>query len=53
MSPTAVPWLVLPPLSPLCRHSAPQQGWILGYSALQPGEIVQAVDKLARLSYRA
>lgn len=44
--------LLLPPLSPLCRHSAPQQGWILGYSALQPGEIMQAVDKLARLSYR-
>ena len=45
--------LTLPRLSPL-YHQQPrhiQEGWILGYSALQPTEIIQAVDKLARLSY--
>ncbi|MBK0034885.1 PLP-dependent aminotransferase family protein [Erwinia sp. S43] len=45
--------LLLPRLSPLYHQSGSEarEGWILGYSALQPNEITQAVDKLARLSY--
>jgi len=44
--------LLLPTLAPLCiRQSAPQQGWILGFSALERTEIIQAVDKLAQLDY--
>ncbi|MFG1174248.1 PLP-dependent aminotransferase family protein [Erwiniaceae bacterium CAU 1747] len=44
--------LLLPRLSPLYHQqsSEAREGWILGYSALQPNEIIQAVDKLARLS---
>jgi len=28
-----------------------REGWILGYTALRPAEIRQAVARLARLSY--
>lgn len=44
--------LLLPTLAPLCNgQCAPQQGWILGFSALERAEIIQAVDKLAQLNY--
>lgn len=43
--------LILPRLSPLYTGETPQQGWLLGFSALQQAEIIQAVDKLARLHY--
>lgn len=44
--------VLLPRLSPLYsqqEHRLP--GWLLGFSALTPAEIVQAVDKLAQLDY--
>ncbi|MEI2263676.1 MocR-like pyridoxine biosynthesis transcription factor PdxR [Erwinia sp. CGal63] len=41
--------LLLPRLSPLYRGAARQEGWLLGFSALQPAEIVGAVEKLAAL----
>ncbi|HBV39336.1 MAG TPA: GntR family transcriptional regulator [Erwinia sp.] len=41
--------LVLPRLSPLYQGSVRQEGWLLGFSALQPAEIVSAVEKLTRL----
>ncbi|WP_256852709.1 PLP-dependent aminotransferase family protein [Pantoea sp. Fr+CA_20] len=41
--------LLLPRLSPLYGDSAPQQGWILGFAALTPDEIVAGCDKLVRL----
>lgn len=41
--------LLLPRLSPLYQGSVRQEGWLLGFSALQPVEIVSAVEKLARL----
>jgi len=45
--------LLLPPLSPLYHQqgSGMREGWILGYTALRPAEIRQAVARLARLSY--
>jgi len=43
--------LLLPRLSPLYQQQPAQEGWLLGFSALQPAEIVQAVLKLSRLSY--
>ncbi|WP_428943634.1 PLP-dependent aminotransferase family protein [Pantoea sp. FN060301] len=43
--------LILPRLSPLYAGTPQQEGWLLGFSALQRTEIVQAVNKLARLSY--
>lgn len=43
--------LILPRLSPLYAGQPQQQGWLLGFSALQRAEIIQAVDKLARLPY--
>lgn len=45
--------LLLPRLSPLYHQQSSEahEGWILGYSALQPNEIIKAVGKLARLSY--
>jgi len=43
--------LILPRLSPLYTGEIPQQGWLLGFFALQRAEIIQAVDKLARLHY--
>jgi len=41
--------LLLPRLSPLYQGTARQEGWLLGFSALQRAEIISAVDKLARL----
>ncbi|WP_168386535.1 PLP-dependent aminotransferase family protein [Erwinia amylovora] len=41
--------LLLPRLSPLYRQQPARAGWLLGFSALQPDELVQAVNKLARL----
>lgn len=41
--------LVLPRLSPLYQGDAQQEGWLLGFSALAPAEIVSAVEKLARV----
>lgn len=38
--------LLLPRLSPLYAGPARQQGWILGYAALTPDEIVAGCDKL-------
>ncbi|KGT91836.1 GntR family transcriptional regulator [Erwinia typographi] len=43
--------VILPRLSPLYSGQPRQQGWILGFSALQRAEIIQAVEKLARLRY--
>lgn len=43
--------LLLPRLSPLYRQQPACEGWILGFSALQPAELIDAVNKLARLSY--
>ncbi|CAO96209.1 MocR-like pyridoxine biosynthesis transcription factor PdxR [Erwinia tasmaniensis] len=43
--------LLLPRLSPLYRQQPAQEGWMLGFSALQPAELIAAVNKLARLSY--
>lgn len=43
--------LLLPRLSPLYHQHPVSEGWMLGYAALSPPEIVSAVDKLARLSY--
>lgn len=41
--------LILPRLSPLYQGAVKQEGWLLGFSALQRAEIINAVDKLARL----
>ncbi|WP_380179514.1 PLP-dependent aminotransferase family protein [Kalamiella sp. sgz302252] len=41
--------LILPRLSPLYQGTARQEGWLLGFSALEPAEIVSAVARLARL----
>ncbi len=41
--------LLLPPLSPLYAGASRQQGWILGFAALTPGEIDRACAKLVRL----
>lgn len=41
--------LLLPPLSPLYAGASKQQGWILGFAALTPGEIDRACAKLVRL----
>ena len=43
--------LLLPRLSPLYQQEPAQEGWLLGFSALQPAEIVQAAGKLSRLRY--
>ncbi|CAX60649.1 Transcriptional regulator, GntR family [Erwinia billingiae Eb661] len=43
--------IILPRLSPLYSANAQQEGWILGFSALQRAEIIQAVEKLAKLRY--
>ncbi|WP_437613607.1 PLP-dependent aminotransferase family protein [Erwinia sp. V71] len=44
--------LLLPRLSPLfSQQQQTLSGWLLGFSALTPAEIVQAVDKLAQLDY--
>lgn len=43
--------LLLPRLSPLYQQQPAQAGWMLGYSALQPAEIVQAVTRLSRLDW--
>lgn len=43
--------LILPRLSPLYARQPRHEGWILGFSALQRAEIIQAIDKLARLRY--
>ena len=43
--------LILPRLSPLYQGAVKQEGWLLGFSALQRAEIINAVDKLARLFY--
>ena len=44
--------LLLPRLSPLYADSQPQPGWLLGFAALTPGEIVSACDKLVTLLSR-
>ncbi len=41
--------LILPPVSPLFITSQKMQGWILGYSALQRGEILDACQRLRAL----
>lgn len=41
--------LILPRLSPLYQGAVREEGWLLGFSALQRAEIINAVDKLARL----
>lgn len=41
--------LLLPRLSPLYVGSTPQQGWMLGFAALTPEEIVTGCDKLRAL----
>ncbi|WP_336778081.1 MocR-like pyridoxine biosynthesis transcription factor PdxR [Pantoea sp. USHLN256] len=41
--------LLLPRLSPLYANDARQSGWLLGFAALTPGEIVSACDKLVTL----
>ncbi|MGK3141437.1 PLP-dependent aminotransferase family protein [Pantoea sp. C2G6] len=41
--------LLLPRLSPLYAGPDRQQGWILGFAALTPDEIVAGCDKLERL----
>lgn len=41
--------LQLPRLSPLYTGDIRQPGWLLGFSALTPGEIVAGCDKLAKL----
>ncbi|MGB9098372.1 PLP-dependent aminotransferase family protein [Erwinia sp.] len=43
--------IILPRLSPLYLGKAQQEGWVLGFSALQRAEIIQAVEKLAKLRY--
>lgn len=45
--------LLLPRLSPLYHQSgtAPREGWILGYAALQPAEIIRGVARMAQLSW--
>jgi GntR family transcriptional regulator/MocR family aminotransferase len=44
--------LLLPRLSPLYAGDARQSGWLLGFAALTPGEIVSACDKLVMLLSR-
>lgn len=44
--------LLLPRLSPLYAGNTSQKGWILGFAALTPGEIVSACDKLVMLLSR-
>jgi GntR family transcriptional regulator / MocR family aminotransferase len=44
--------LQLPRLSPLYAGETRQPGWILGFAALTPGEIVAACDKLVMLLSR-
>ena len=44
--------LLLPRLSPLYAGHASQQGWMLGFAALTPDEIVAGCDKLLRLLQR-
>ncbi len=41
--------LLLPRLSPLYAGAVQQPGWLLGFAALTPGEIVSACDKLVTL----
>lgn len=41
--------LLLPRLSPLYAGEVQQAGWLLGFAALTPGEIVSACDKLVTL----
>jgi GntR family transcriptional regulator/MocR family aminotransferase len=41
--------LLLPRLSPLYAGEAQQAGWLLGFAALTPGEIISACDKLVTL----
>ena len=41
--------LLLPRLSPLYAGPMPQQGWILGFAALTPDEIVAGCEKLSEL----
>lgn len=43
--------LKLPRLSPLYAGPPRHEGWMLGFSALQRAEIIQAVNKLAQLDY--
>ncbi len=43
--------VLLPRLSPRYQQQPPRQGWILGYSALQPAEIIRAVTTLSRLPW--
>ena len=43
--------VIMPRLSPLYAAETNQEGWLLGFSALQRAEIIQAVEKLARLRY--
>lgn len=45
--------LQLPRLSPLYAGPAWQPGWLLGFAALTPGEIVSACDKLVTLLSRS
>ena len=44
--------LLLPRLSPLYAGNTSQKGWILGFAALTPGEIVSACDTLVMLLSR-
>ena len=44
--------LLLPRLSPLYAGSSSQQGWMLGFAALTPDEIVAGCDTLLRLLQR-
>lgn len=44
--------LLLPRLSPLYADEPRQAGWLLGFAALTPGEIVSACDKLIMLLSR-
>ncbi|MDI9220061.1 PLP-dependent aminotransferase family protein [Pantoea sp. EA-12] len=44
--------LLLPRLSPLYAGDTKQAGWLLGFAALTPGEIISACDKLVRLLSR-
>lgn len=44
--------LLLPRLSPLYGDEPRQSGWMLGFAALTPGEIISACDKLVKLLSR-
>ncbi len=45
--------LLLPRLSPLYSEKTNRQGWILGFAALTPDEIVAGCDSLVRLLSRS